>query len=193
MINPADVEALYVARAIAPSRGTLPDAADVSRRALELDPAHREARYVHATALIRMGNTDEGAAEMQVFQRLQAEDGEARARVFELGRLRREASVSLAAGDARQRRHVAATCAGLRPSFGDLSSRTRASRSSRAARRPRRSNVSNTAAALNAPFDVHRHLAKAYAALGRKDESQNEQATYERLRRESISRTGRAR
>jgi predicted Zn-dependent protease len=50
-----------------------------------------------------------------------------------------------------------------------------------------------TAAALNAPLDVHRHLARAYAALGRKDESQKEQAIYERLKRESISRTGGAR
>ena len=40
----------------------------------------------------------------------------------------------------------------------------------------------NTAAALKAPLDVHRHLAKAYAALGQKDESAKEQATYERLR-----------
>ena len=51
----------------------------------------------------------------------------------------------------------------------------------------------NTAAALNAPFDVHRHLARAYAALGQTDESQKAQATYERLRREAISRTGKAR
>ena len=51
----------------------------------------------------------------------------------------------------------------------------------------------NTAAALNAPLDVHRQLAKAYAALGRTDESAKEQATYERLRRESISKTGRVR
>ena len=51
----------------------------------------------------------------------------------------------------------------------------------------------NTAAALNAPLDVHRHLAAAYATLGQKDESAKEQATYERLRREAIGRTGRAR
>jgi predicted Zn-dependent protease len=50
-----------------------------------------------------------------------------------------------------------------------------------------------TAAALKAPLDVHRHLARAYAALGQKDESQREQAIYERLKRESIGKTGGAR
>ena len=50
-----------------------------------------------------------------------------------------------------------------------------------------------TAAALNAPLDVHRHLARAHAALGQNDESQREHALYERMTRESISKTGRAR
>jgi predicted Zn-dependent protease len=139
-----------------------------------------------------MGNTDEGAAEMQVFQRLQAEDGEARARVFELGRLRREASVSLAAGDAASAvtllRRVLVYDPRSATSHLELGLALLAS--GQAAEAIERL---NTAAALNAPIDVHRHLAKAYAALGRKDESQNEQTTYERLRRESISRTGRAR
>ena len=50
-----------------------------------------------------------------------------------------------------------------------------------------------TAAALNASFDVHRHLAKAHAALGQTEESRQEQAIYERLKRDAISKTGRAR
>ena len=169
------------------------DAVDASRRALEIDPGHREARYVHATSLIRMGNADEGSAEMQVFQRLQAEDGEARARTFELGRLRREASVSRAAGDYGNAVVAAATRARARAARSGVAPRPRASRFSTGGQAAEAIERLNTAAALNAPLDVHRQLAKAYAALGRKDESAKEQATYERLRRESISKTGRVR
>src|SRR4030095_13442673 len=99
LVDPSDVEASTSLGQLDLRAGRYEDAATVSRRALELGPSHREARYVHATALIRMGNAEEGAAEMEVFQRLQAEDSESRARSFELGRLRREASVSLAGGD----------------------------------------------------------------------------------------------
>ena len=75
------------------------DSVDAARRALDLDPAHRQARYPLATSLIRLGRTDEGQRELDEFQRLQAQDAAAHARDFELGGLRREASVSSANGD----------------------------------------------------------------------------------------------
>ena len=192
LLNPADADA-YTALGQAHLRGgRYQDAADASRRALEIDAAHREARYVHATALLRMGNTDEGTAEMQVFQRLQAEDAASRARAFELGRLRREATVSLAAGD-----HANAIALLQRALVFEPTSPTShldlglaLLESGQAAAALERL---TTAAALNAPLDVHRHLARAHAALGQTDESQKEQALYERLKREAISKTGRAR
>jgi predicted Zn-dependent protease len=191
LVDPRDVDALTALGQVHLREGRLADAVDVSRQALVIDPGHREARYVHATSLIRIGNTDEGTAEMQVFQRLQAEDSEVRARTFELGRLRREASVSRAAGDYVKAVALLQRALVLEPrspaSHFDLGlALLEGGRAAEAVERL------NTAAALNAPLDVHRHLAKSYEVLGRKEESAKEQATYERLRRESISRTGRA-
>ena len=192
LVDPSDVEASTSLGQLDLRAGRYEDAATVSRRALELDPSHREARYVHATALIRMGNAEEGAAEMEVFQRLQAEDSESRARSFELGRLRREASVSLAGGD--RANAVALLRRALvyepRSATSHLDLGLALLESGQAAEAIERL---NTAVALNAPLEVHRHLAKAYAAMGQNEESQKEQAIYERLRRESIRKTGRAR
>ena len=192
LLSPSDVEAYTSLGQLDLREGRSADAANVARQALEIDPGHREARYLHATALIRLGKADEGAAEMQVFQRLQAEDSEARARQFELGRLRREASVSRAAGDAANAVTLLRRALVYEPrsatSHLDLGlALLESGQTAEAIERL------NTAAALNAPLDVHRHLAKAYAALGQKADSDREQALYERLKREAISRTGRAR
>jgi predicted Zn-dependent protease len=139
-----------------------------------------------------MGNTEEGTTEMQVFQRLQVEDAASRARAFELGRLRREATVSLAAGDHANAVSLLQRALVLEPTSAasHLDLGLALLESGQAAAAVERL---TTAAALNAPLDVHRHLATAYAALGQKDESQKEQAAYERLKRESIAKTGRAR
>jgi hypothetical protein len=51
----------------------------------------------------------------------------------------------------------------------------------------------NTAAALNAPPDVHRHLAEAYAAMGQAEDSRREIATYERLKQDALRRRSAAR
>jgi len=192
LLNPLDAEAYTALAQIHLRGGRNQEAADTSRRALEIDARHREARYVHATALLRMGNTDEGTAEMQIFQRLQAEDAEARARAFELGRLRREATVSLAAGDHGNALTLLQRALIMEPTspVSHLDLGVALLESGQAAAAVERL---TTAAALKAPLDVHRHLARAYAALGRKDESQKEQAIYERLKRESISKTGAAR
>jgi tetratricopeptide (TPR) repeat protein len=192
LLSPGETDALTALGQLHLREGRPMDAMEASRRALEIDPGNREARYVHATSLIRLGNTDEGSAEMQVFQRLQSEDGEARARTFELGRLRREASVARAAGEYTTAVALLQRALVLEPraatSHLDLGlALLEGGQIAAAIERL------TTAAALNAPFDVHRHLAKAYATLGQKDESAKEQATYERLRREAIVKTGRAR
>jgi len=62
LLNPADTDTLTALGQLHLSEARLADAADASRRALEIDPGHREARYVHATSLIRMGNADAGNA-----------------------------------------------------------------------------------------------------------------------------------
>lgn len=191
LLNPRDTDALTALGQLHLRTGHPVEATEVSRHALEIDPGHREARYVHATSLIRLGNLDEGNAEMQVFQRLQAEDGEARARTFELGRVRREASVARAARDYTAAIALLQRALVLEPraasSHMDLGLALLEGGQAVAA-----IERLTTAAALGAPLDVHRQLAMAYATLGQKDESAKEQAIYERLRREAIGRTGRA-
>jgi tetratricopeptide (TPR) repeat protein len=192
LLNPADAEVYTALAQVHLRAGRHQEAADAARRALEIDVANREARYVHATALLRMGNTAEGTAELQVFQRLQAEDAAARARAFELGRLRREATVSIAAGDHANAVTLLQRALVMEPTspMSHLDLGVALLESGQAAAAVERL---TTAAALNAPLDVHRHLARAYAALGQKGESQKEQAIYERLKRESIGKTGGAR
>src|SRR5207237_821823 len=67
--------------------------------AVALGPAHRQARYALGTALVRLGQIDDGQRELAEFERLQREDATARERELELGGLRREATVSSSAGD----------------------------------------------------------------------------------------------
>jgi tetratricopeptide (TPR) repeat protein len=191
LVDPADADAYTSLGQLHLRAGRHADAAAASLRALEVDASHREARYVYATALIRMGDTDEGTRQMQVFQRLQAEDSESRTRAFELGRLRREASVALASGDTANAVTLLRRALVYEPrsAASHLDLGTALLESGEAAEAIDRL---TTAAALNAPYDVHRHLARAYAALGQTAQSQQEQATYERLRREAIRRTGRA-
>jgi Flp pilus assembly protein TadD len=50
-----------------------------------------------------------------------------------------------------------------------------------------------TAAALAAPIDVHLHLAEAYAALGRTEDSGRARNEYESLKRDAIRRDGASR
>ena len=47
-----------------------------------------------------------------------------------------------------------------------------------------------SAVALNAPPDVHQHLARAYAALGQDEDSRRELALYEQMKQDSLRRAG---
>jgi len=191
-LAPSDVDTHTALGQVHLREGRFGEAADASRRALELNAAAPEARYVYATALIRLGNSDDGAREMQVFQRLQAEDAELRARAFELGRLRREAVLATSDGShanaVASLRQVLVLEPTAATSHLDLGlALLRAGQFAEAIERL------DTAAALNAHFDVHRHLAEAYAALGRNEDSQRERDAYARMRQDAIRKTGRIR
>jgi tetratricopeptide (TPR) repeat protein len=171
------------------------ESADAARRALDLDPSHRQARYVLATSLIRLGRADEGQRELDEFQRLQALDAAAHARDFELGGLRREASVSSANGDHEKAVGLLRKALELEPnaavSHVNLGlALLRAGQPAEAVTR------FQAAAALNDPtplIDVHRYLAEAYSALGRDEEGRRELAAYEQLKHERLQRSGAAR
>jgi tetratricopeptide (TPR) repeat protein len=156
-----------------------------ARRAVARSPLQTQARYVLATALTRLGQTAAGQQEFDTFQRLEDSDVAGKARRNQLNRLRREASAGLRTGD------YATAIARLRLAL-DLSPGEVASqmdlgvallRAGQPAEAVDRFKVAET---LNAPADVHRHLAAAYAALGRSEESQRELAIYEELRKEHL-------
>jgi len=74
-------------------------AADAARRAIRLSPGNKQAHYSLATALVRLGKTDEAAPEFDAFERLQSEDTAAQSRQMTVNGLRRQAASSFGAGD----------------------------------------------------------------------------------------------
>ena len=187
MLKPDHVDARVALAQLHLRDGRYDAAIESARRALALETRHEEARYALATALVRSGNADEGAKELEVYKRLQAESAAAVSRQFEIEGLRREAAVATAAGERARAVSLLQRVFVLEPeaasSHFDLGlAHLRAGQHAQAIDRL------GTAAALYAPPEVHRHLAEAYAAAGRADDSRRELETYERLRREAFRR-----
>jgi tetratricopeptide (TPR) repeat protein len=192
MLSPSHVEAYAALAQVHFTDGQYAEAAETARRALALDPAHQQARYALATSLMRLGKTDEGKQELEVFQRLQTEAAAARSRQIELDGLRGDAVVSSASGDYEKAIALLRKALDLKPdaasSHLDLGSAlAKAGQHAEAIERFK------SAVILSAGFDVHLKLAESYAALGQLEESRREQATYERLKQESLARAGASR
>jgi tetratricopeptide (TPR) repeat protein len=170
-------------------KGRYADAVESSRRALDLDVDHRRARYTLATSLLRLGRAEEGQKELATFQRLQAEDAAAHARELELGGLKREASESSANGDHEQAVALLRKALLLEPNLA-VSHLNLGLALLYAGHPAEAIERFKSAAALNAPPDVHQHLAQAYAALGQDEESRRELALYEQMKQEDLRRAG---
>lgn len=162
-------------------------AAAAAARAVEIDATLTEAHYVLGTALLRLKRVDEGNRELEIYRRLEADAAAVRARLLEIEALRREAAVRAAASD------DARAVANLRKVLElDSSYRSRlelgvalldAGQAAEALE-----HLADAASHGDARYEVHRYLAAAYAALGRVADSQREQATFERIRREDLKR-----
>jgi tetratricopeptide (TPR) repeat protein len=192
MLSPSHVEAYAALAQVHFTDGQYAEAAEAARRALTLDPAHQQARYALATSLMRLGKSDEGRQELEVFQRLQTEAAAVRTRQIELDGLRGDAVVSSANGDYEKAVALLRKALDLKPdaasSHLDLGSAlAKAGHHAEAIERFK------SAVILSAGFDVHLKLAESYAALGQLEESRREQATYERLKQESLARAGASR
>jgi tetratricopeptide (TPR) repeat protein len=169
--------------------GAYEDAAAAARRAVDLDPAHAQAHYTLGTALLRLGNADEGQRELETFQRLQTELAAARARDLELGGLRREASVSSAAGD--HQKAVALLRRALEIAPNEMVSHLNLGIALMLAGQPVEAiERFNRALALNGPDEIHQRLAQAYAAVGRNDDSRRELELYEQLKQTRLQHAG---
>jgi len=187
LLEPKRVATLAAIAQVRLRNGEYEAAATYARRAVDLDPSHAQARYALATALLRSGNTAEGQKELETFQRLQDATAAARAHDIELGGLRREASVSSAAGDHQKAVMLLRQALAIAPkeavSHLNLGiALMLAGQPAEAAER------FASALALNGPDEIHERLAQAYAALGRTDDSRREMELFERLKRARLQR-----
>jgi tetratricopeptide (TPR) repeat protein len=172
--------------------GRYADAVDTSQRALLLDADLPQAHYLLGTALLRLGRSDEGQQALADYQRLQAAAAAAHAREIELGGIRREAAESSANGDHEHAVSLLRRALALEPDAA-VSHLNLGLALLYAGYPAEAVDRFNSAVALTSPPDVHRHLAAAYAALGRLDDSRRELALYEQLKRESLRRAGASR
>lgn len=170
--------------------GRFAEAAAAAKRATALAADQKEARYVLATALLRLGRVDEGNRELQEYQRLQTLATALQSKQLELAALRRDAAVSAANGD--HERAVILLRKALDADPGDAAAKLdlgvallRAGKASEA--------IPHLRASLpGGSPEAHRHLAAAYASAGQADESQRERAAYAQARQDSLRRAGAA-
>jgi len=189
MLDPRRADSQVGVAQVYVREGRFAEAAAAGKRATALAADHKEARYVLATSLLRLGRADEGNRELQAYQRLQSEATALQAKRLEIAAFRRDATVSAANGD--HARAVALLRKALDAAPGDPASELdlglallRAGQAAEAIPHLRAGAVPG-----GAP-DVHRHLAAAYEAAGQADDSRRERALYARARQEALRRAG---
>ena len=156
---------------------------------MALDGSHKEARYVLATSLVRMGSVDEGKRELEVYQRLQTEATAARSRQLEIEGLRRDASVSIVNGEFAKA--VALLRQALERDAESAQSHLDLGLALLKAGQPAEAVDHLTAAAARDDSeDAHEYLSEAYAALGRRTEADRERAIVVRMRQDALRRAG---
>jgi len=166
------------------------DALATSLHALQLDVRDAEARYVYATALVRLGRTDEGRREMAIYQQLQAEDAAERDRAVRLNALRREAELATARGDHASAADLLRQAFVLDPT-APRSHRELGLAQLASGRAEEAVKSFETAIGLGAPIETYLDLAEAYDALGRRDDAARARAEHARRKQEAIREDGR--
>jgi tetratricopeptide (TPR) repeat protein len=189
MLNPTRADS-YAAIGQVHLRGSNhAEAVAAARRAVALDASHKEARYVLATSLVRMGNVDEGKRELETYQRLQAESTGARSRQLEIEGLRRDASVSIVNGEFPKA--VALLRQALERDPQSAQSHLDLGLALLRAGQPAEAvEHLTTATATDNSEEAHEYLAQAYAALGRDSDADRERAIVVRMRQDALRRAG---
>jgi tetratricopeptide (TPR) repeat protein len=165
-------------------------AADAARQALARDAMNKEAHYLLATSLLRLGLEDEGRRELAVYQRLQTEATAARTRQLEIEGYRRDAAISAANRDYDKAAALLRQALEREPDSAsthrDLGlTLLNAGRANEAIEQ-----LNAALSSLADDPDLHAYLAQAYDVLGRRDDSARERATADRLMREQLQRAG---
>jgi tetratricopeptide (TPR) repeat protein len=189
LVDPRSAQAYAGIGQVQLQRGSYGDAAEASRRAVQLDADHRGARYSLGAALLRLGRTEDGRKEIHEFERLQAEARTREEREWQLRLIRQAASVSLEKGDFEQVAEQLRKAIPYAPedatayiSLGAVLKRLGQHAEA----------VENFQKALDlkAGIDVHRLLAESYEAMGRLEDSQRHRAIYIRAREERLKALG---
>jgi tetratricopeptide (TPR) repeat protein len=189
LINPRDSRAFAGTGQVHLRNGRYGEAVEAARRALEIDGASQDARFVLGSALMRLGDVDEGSRQLKEFQRLQTVALAAQARELELKMLKQEASASL------EKKEYDKAIAFLQKALVYEPTAATAYLNlgvvlMRAGRHQEALEAFGKALDLKDSAEVHRHLSQAYQALGRPEESQKQRDLYERLREEQLRKAG---
>jgi tetratricopeptide (TPR) repeat protein len=189
MLNPTRADSHAAIGQVHLRGGNYAEAVAAARRAVALDASHKEARYVLATSLVRMGNVDEGKRELEVYQRLQTEETAARSRQLEIDGLRRDASLSIVNGEFAKA--VGLLRQALERDVESAQSHLDLGLALLKAGQPAEAvEHLKTAAARDSTEDAHAYLSEAYAALGQRNDAERERAIAVRMRQDALRRTG---
>ncbi len=161
--------------------GNYPDAVRAARSAVSLDPSQKEARYVLAMSLARVGQAEEANRELQEFQRLQAEAAADTQRKYETDALRRQIAVHVGSGDYQAAIPLLRQIIEREPDV--VSHHTDLGLALMKTNQTAEAIQSFEAAVQRESLDVnaHRYLAEAYLAAGQVDASRREADRYREL------------
>jgi tetratricopeptide (TPR) repeat protein len=188
LINPRDSRAFAGMGQVHLRNGSYGDAAEAAQRALDIDSTSKDARFVLGSALMRLGDAEEGSRQLQEFQRLQTVASAAQARSLELKMLMQEASASL------EKKEYDLAITRLQKALAYESTATTYLNLGvvlmKAGRHPEALEAFEKAHDLKDGPEIHRHLSQVYQALDRPEESQKEGDLYQRLKEEQLRKAG---
>jgi tetratricopeptide (TPR) repeat protein len=193
LLDPMNAEACAGRAQIRLRLGDYADAAKWAQAALTLNPTHAAAQYTLGASLTRLGRADEGNAALDVFRRLQAASQAAASLEWELKLLRLSAQARIDDGNFGEAAVLLQQVAARQPDIA-VNHVNLGLALERAGRYEAAVDAYRKAVALNPAADasaiVHGRLAAAYAALGRAQESQAEQALYDRAKENRVRARG---
>ena len=179
LIDPLDADAHSGVGQIHLNAGRYDQAVTALRRAVELSADHAEARYALATALMRLGNTQEASRELERVQQAQRQMLADRRRNISLDVLREEAALRAAEGSYARATALWQQVVDLEPGrpsnhLGLAATLASAGRIATAIAHYEK------AVTLGADPVVYRQLAELYTKVGRIEDAARARATYER-------------
>ena len=191
LLDPMNAEACAGRAQIRLRLGDYADAAKWAQAALALNPTHAAAQYTLGASLTRLGRADEGNAALDKFSRLQAASQAAASLEWELKLLRLSAQARIDDGNFGEAAVLLEQVVSRQPDVA-VNHVNLGLALERAGRYEAAVDAYRKALALDADASVivHGRLAAAYAALGRAQESQAEQALYDRAKESRIRARG---